>query len=121
MLVNRDPLDFGGEITHFFVLPTSHTLQSALATVTLHTDEFGERKSSLALWDVCKSTSALHATFSQLSTVSNIPAPKDEAVPSPLIFSYAVFYLVETAMRITGNCGVCGYPYLRELDYSRIH
>lgn len=80
LLVNRDPLDFGGEITHFFVLPTSHTLQSALATVTLHTDEFGERKSSLALWDICKSTSALHATFSQLSTVSNIPAPKDEAV-----------------------------------------
>ena len=48
ILVNRDPLDLGGEVTHFFVLPTSHTLPSALAIVTLRTDEFGERKSSLA-------------------------------------------------------------------------
>jgi hypothetical protein len=79
-LVNRDPLDFSGDVTHLFVLPTSHTLPSAIATVTLRTDEFGERKSDLALWDVCKSTSALHATFSQLTTVSNIPAPKEEAV-----------------------------------------
>jgi len=78
--VNRDPLDLGGEVTHFFALPTSHTLPSALAIVTLRTDEFGERKSSLALWDITKSTTALHATFSQLSTVSNIPSPTDEAV-----------------------------------------
>lgn len=78
--VNRDPLDFQGDVTHFFVLPTSHALPSALATVTLRTDEFGERKSDLALWDIVKSTSALHATFSQLSSVSNIPAPKEEAV-----------------------------------------
>lgn len=82
LLVNRDPLDLGGEVTHFFVLPTSHTLPSALATVTLRTDEFGERKSSLALWDITKSTTALHATFSHLSSVLNVPTPKDEAVPS---------------------------------------
>jgi hypothetical protein len=80
LLVNRDPLDLGGEVTHLFALPASHSLQSSLATITLHTDEFGERTSHIALWNVCKSTSALHATFSQLTTVSNIPAPKDEAV-----------------------------------------
>lgn len=80
LLVNRDPLDLSGDVTHFFVLPTSHTLASALAIVTIRTDEFGERKSSLAIWEISKSTSALHATFSQLSQVSNIPPPKDEAV-----------------------------------------
>ena len=80
VLVNRDPLDFPGDVTHFFVLPTSHNLTSALATITLRTDEYGEQKSSLALWDITKSTTALHATFSQLSIVSNIPAPTDEAV-----------------------------------------
>jgi hypothetical protein len=80
ILVNRDPLDFNGDVTHFSALPTSHNLTSALCTVTLRTDESGERKSSLALWDITKSTTALHATFSQLSIVSNIPAPTDEAV-----------------------------------------
>jgi hypothetical protein len=34
----------------------------------------------LALWDIMKSTTALHATFSHLTSISNIPAPKDEAV-----------------------------------------
>jgi hypothetical protein len=75
--VNRDPLDLGGDVTHLFVLPTSHTLASALAIITLRTDEYGEPKSSLAIWEITKSTSALHATFSQLG--SNIPPPKDEA------------------------------------------
>ena len=80
LLVNRDPLEFGGDVTHFFVLPTSQHAPSALAVVTLRTDEFGEKKSSLAIWDITKSTTALHATFSHLTSVSNIPAPKDEAV-----------------------------------------
>jgi hypothetical protein len=84
LLVNRDPLNFGGDVTHFFVLPTSHTLASALATVTVRTDEFGETKSSLAIWDITKSTTALHATFSHLSTVSTIPAPRDEGVSTLL-------------------------------------
>ena len=78
LLVNRVPLDFGGDVTHFFVLPTSQSLPSAVGTITLHTDEFGERKSSLALWDITKSTTALHATFQHLS--HDIPAPRDEGV-----------------------------------------
>jgi len=84
ILVNRDPLDFNGDVTHLFALPTSHSLTSALLTITLRTDESGERKSSIAIWDIMKSTTALHATFSQLSIVSNIPAPTDEAVCSSL-------------------------------------
>jgi hypothetical protein len=77
VLVNRDPLDFHGDITHLFLLPASQTLSSQLGTVILHP---GQQKSSLALWDIRKSTTALHATFSQLSSASNIPAPTDEAV-----------------------------------------
>jgi hypothetical protein len=110
LLVNRDPLDFGGEVTHFFVLPTSHSLASALGTITLHTDEFGERKSFLTLWDITKSTTALHATFSQLSSVS---APKDEAVRPCASALTIVFYFAETTLRVARNCSVCGHSYLR--------
>ena len=99
LLVNRDPLDLGGDVTHLFILPTSHTLASVLGTVTVSTDEFGETKSSLALWDITKSTTALHATFSQLSSAHNIPAPKDEAVRvSDHLSLTIVFYLVEAAL-----------------------
>jgi hypothetical protein len=115
--VNRDPLDFQGDVTHFFVLPTSHSLPSALATVILRTDEFGERKSDLALWDIVKSTSALHATFSQLSSVSNIPAPKEEAVRVLNLSLTIAFYLFETTMRVAWRCGICGYTHLCQLDH----
>jgi hypothetical protein len=98
LLVNRDPIDFGGEVTHFFMLPTSQSSVSNLAVVTLYTDEFGERKSSLALWDIRKSTSALHATFSQLSYVSNVPLPKDEAVCLQKAMLTTVFDIVEAEM-----------------------
>jgi hypothetical protein len=119
LLVNRDPLDFGGDVTHLFVMPTSHTLASALATITLHTDEFGGKKSSLALWDITKSTTALHATFSHLSSVTNIPSPKDEAVYLTSVLT-TVFHLIETAMRVARRRGVCRYTRVRQLDYSRL-
>lgn len=98
LLVNRDPLKFTGDVTHFFVLPTSHTLSSALAAITLRTDEFGDTKSSLEIWDIIKSTTALHATFSHLSSVTNIPAPKDEAVKYMTAGLIVVFYPSQAEM-----------------------
>jgi hypothetical protein len=88
-----------------------------LATVILRTDEFGERKSDLALWDIVKSTSALHATFSQLSSVSNIPAPKEEAVRVLNLSLTIAFYLFETTLRVAWRCGICGYTHLCQLDH----
>ena len=99
LLVNRDPLDLGGDVTHLFVLPTSHSQPSELGTVTVSTDEYGETKSSLTLWDITKSTTALHATFSQLSSVHNIPVPKDEAVRvNRQSWLMVVLYLLEATL-----------------------
>lgn len=121
LLVNRDPIDFGGEVTHFYMLPTSQSFPSTLAVVTLYTDEFGERKSTLALWDIRKSTPALHAAFSQLSYVSNVPLPKDEAVYPRNAALMIVFNLVETEMRIAWGGHIYGHPYFCQLDHSRLH
>jgi hypothetical protein len=98
ILVNQDPLELNGDVTHLFVLAGSQSLTSALGTVTLHTDDSGNRKSSMEIWDIRKSTTALHATFSQLSIVSNIPAPRDEAVRTCSTKLTIVFHFVEAAM-----------------------